>query len=326
MAHYLGLDLGGTNIKAGVIDADGKLLARTSRPTGGGVSAEPVIDALAAAARETAQQAGLTLADIAGIGIGSPGPINFATGVVVNAPNLPGFANLPLRDRVAAATGRPCVLENDANAAAFAEFYAGVGRDPKVRNLVMLTLGTGVGSGIVIEGTLVHGAFDNGGEGGHMIVVPDGRLCGCGQRGCIEAYASASHTAVRARERLATGEASSLQARFKQNPESVTAKEIFEEAQKGDALAQEIVGETARLLGIACINFCRIVDPQMIVFAGGMALAGDYLLNLIRQSFNERRWRLPPDQVQIVAAQLGNDAGLIGAAAVAADAHQRGKL
>jgi len=327
MAHYLGLDLGGTNVKAGVIDATGKLLAKVSEPTNGAAGSERVIETMLQAGKQACEQANLTINDIAGIGIGSPGPINFEQGVIVNAPNLPGFENLPLRQRIADATGRPCVLENDANAAAFGEYWAGAGRDKSIRHLLMMTLGTGVGTGMIHDGRLIHGGHDSGAEGGHIIVEPNGRLCGCGQRGCIEAYASASHTANRAREELANSdEPSALRSIYEANPDNITAKAIFEAAEAGDAMALRIIDKTADMLGIACVNFCRVLDPQMIVFAGGMALAGEFLLTRVRVAFEKHRWNIAPDNVQLVVAGLGNDAGVIGAAAVAADADQSGQL
>jgi glucokinase len=251
-----------------------------------------------------------------------PGPIDFKTGTIIKAPNIAGMDNLPITDRISTALGRPVVLENDANAAAFAEYWVGAAKNKNVRNIVMLTLGTGIGTGLIIDGVIIHGSFDHGAEGGHMIVRPSGRLCGCGQRGCIEAYASASHTADRAQDALDAGNASSLG----NLPRPLTSKQVFDAAENGDELATGIINETAEMLGITCINICRLLDPQMILFAGGMALAGDFLLDRIRIVFQENRWHVASDPVQIALAQVGNDAGLIGAAGVAWDAHQQGRL
>ncbi len=321
MTYFLGLDLGGTNIKAGVIDDQGHVHARHCIPTEADRGPDQVITNMIAAAQGATEQAGLSMNDIARVGIGSPGPLDLKKGLVLAAPNMKGWDHVPLRDRIAQETNRPTVLENDANAAAFGEFWVGAGRDPKIRHLVMLTLGTGVGSGIIINGHLLHGAFGNGAESGHMIVVPDGRLCGCGQRGCLETYASASHTAVRTHEELAAGKPSSLQETFAKDPKTVNAKAVFEAAHQGDELAMQIVDRTAYYLAIACINFTRIIEPQMIVFAGGMALAGDHLLNMVRRHFQDLNWHCAPDQSTLAIAELGNDAGIIGAASVAWDAH-----
>lgn len=322
MPHYIGIDLGGTNIKTGVIDETGKLLAKASTPTRAAEGSKVVVDVMAKAAHDIAQQAGLDISKVNGIGIGSPGPIDFAKGIVLDTPNLPGFRNAPLRDMIADATGRPAVLENDANAAAFGEFWAGAAKDTAIQSIAMLTLGTGVGSGIIIDGEILHGSAGLGGEGGHMILVPNGRLCGCGQRGCLEAYTSASHTARRATEAVAdTGQKSSLPRNT-----DLTSEMVFEHAEQGDALALRIVNETAEYLGIACINLCRLLDPQMIVFAGGMIHAGDFLFDKINAAFRKHAWTVAEDHVAIAPASLGNDAGLIGAGAVAADADRKGRL
>lgn len=326
MAFYLGLDLGGTNIKAGVVDDTGKLLSRVSVPTQAAGGPDVVIANMVRAGEKAAGEAMLDLKEIDAIGVGTPGPMDPVEGVVFATPNLPGWKHVPLRARISEATGRPSIIENDANAAAFGEFWVGAGRDPAIRHLTMLTLGTGIGTGVIYDGKLIHGAFFVGGEGGHIIVQPGGRLCGCGQHGCLETYASASNTAARARESLEAGAMSSLTDAWRADPRSVTAKSIFEAAQRGDEFAIGIVKDTARYLGIACVNFCRLLDPQMIVFAGGMVLAGDYLIDLVRSSFAEQTWKINKEKVQIAVARLGNDAGIIGAAGVAWDAHRTGKL
>ncbi len=316
MPFYIGLDLGGTNIKGGVIDDRGKVKANDSVPTPSKEGPEAVIGAMVDLAHSVASQAGLDMAKIDGVGIGSPGPIDFENGVLASAPNIPEFNNVPLRDRIAKGTGRPTVLENDANAAALGEYWIGAGRDASIRHLITLTLGTGVGSGVVVDDQIIHGALGRGGEAGHMIVVPEGgRKCGCGQRGCLETYASASHTARRAEEAMEAGETSSLNQIREQR--SVTAKDVFDAAKAGDTLANRLVNETAMYLGIACVNLSRLLDPQMIVLAGGMVQAGEFLIDRVREAFTSRSWAIMKDHVRIVGAALGNDAGIIGAAAVA---------
>jgi glucokinase len=319
MRYYLGLDLGGTNIKAGIVDDQGRILAKLSRPTGAEHGPAAVIDAMVDSGQCAAREAGLKLSAVSRVGIGSPGPLDFDLGMVKAAPNMPGWHDVPLRDRIAQGLGRPAVLENDANAAAFGEFWAGAGRDPNIRHLVMLTLGTGVGSGLIVNGKLIHGGGGLGGEGGHMIVMPGGRACGCGQRGCLETYTSASYTARRAVEAVQQGKPSTLTAAVNAG-RTIDARDVFEAAANGDHLATDIVEETALYLGIACVNFCRLLDPQMIVFAAGMVAAGDALFGPVRRVFAEQTWKVAQDHVRIVPAQLGNDAGLVGAAAVAWDA------
>ncbi len=325
MPYYIGLDLGGTSIKAGVVDQRGQILAQQSAATHGAQGPEPVIQTMAGLARAVASQAKLDIDQIQAVGIGSPGPIDFDRGVLVSAPNLPAFKQVPIRGRIAQATGRPTVLENDANAAALAVYWVGVGKDPAVRDLVVLTLGTGVGGGVIVDGRVVHGGFHLAGEVGHMIVDPNGRRCGCGQRGCLETYASASHMVGRAMDAIHAGQPSTLNASTTSG-RSITAKDIFQAAKAGDSLASQIVDQAAQYLGIACVNLCRLLDPQMVVLAGGMVLAGDYLTDRVRSAFEAHDWAMAGRRVRIMPAQLGSDAGLIGAAAVAWDAHHTGKF
>jgi glucokinase len=324
MAYYIGIDLGGTNIKAGVTDETGHVLSKVSIPTTAEGGPDAVIANMAQAGRAVVEQAKLKMSQVDYIGVGAPGPIDFSTGVVRMAPNLPGWTNIPLQSRIGDLLGRPTMLENDGNAAAFGEYWAGAGRQSSkdIRHLIMLTLGTGVGSGLVVNGKIVHGSVGNAGEGGHIIVQPNGRQCGCGQRGCLETYGSASRTGQRAAEAVRDSkEATTLREPFEKGKE-ITAKMVFDHAKAGDKLARRVVEETVMYLAVGCVTLCRLFDPQMIVFAGGMILAGDYLFDQIRAEFHRQSWTILKDHVEIVPSTLGNDAGFIGAAAVAWDAHQ----
>jgi len=321
MAIYLGLDLGGTNIKAGVVNDAGAILAKTSVPTPTGRDA--VVQAIAQAARAALADAGLSIDQVRRACVGSPGPIDMKRGIVMDAPNLPGFRNMPLAARMTDLLGRPTVIENDANAAAFGEYWAGAGRDPNVRHLIMLTLGTGIGGGVVIDGRVLHGGFGFAAEIGHTILIPDGRPCGCGQRGCLEAYASASAAARRAAEAIADGQPSTLTS-IDQN--KLTAEDVFDAARHGDKLADRLVQQTADYLGLACVNLTRTFDPQMIIFAGGMSLAGDLLFDPLRRAFERYTWRLTDTTVTIAPAELGNDTGIIGAAGIAWSLDQDGPV
>ncbi len=325
MQYFIGVDIGGTNIKIGLVNEQGKPLANHSYRTQSDSGPQVVVDVIAKEIKLLVEQTHIAMSDIAAVGIGSPGPLDLANGIVRATPNLSGWKDVPLRDMVARATGLPVVLENDANAAAFGEFWAGAGRDPDVRHMIMLTLGTGIGCGIVDDGHLIHGRNGFAGEGGHVIVQPTGRVCGCGQRGCIEAYASASNVARITLERLKAGEPSSLE-RLLADGKEITAREVFEHAQKGDPLALDVVDKTADYLGLLCVSLCRLLDPQMIVFAGGMILAGEFLFSRIRKAYDHHTWTILKDRILIVPAELGNDAGFIGAAAVAWDGHKRGTL
>ncbi|MCX5658153.1 MAG: ROK family protein [Planctomycetota bacterium] len=352
MSHYIGLDLGGTNVKCGVVDADRRVRSHLSIPTDASKGPGAVVEAMAQAALDVAKKAGIPIEKVDGIGIGAPGPLDMKRGILRAAPNLPGWKDVPIRDRITQITGRPAVLENDANAAAFGEFWAGAGKRDGVRDMIMLTLGTGVGSGLIVDGMLIHGAYDLGAEAGHMIVVPNGRACGCGQAGCLESYASATATVKRVIELLRGGEPSSLLDLFdpweekieaeelraskiigagkrgmkRPGLDKITAKDVFDAAKAGDALALRVVDEVATYLGIACVSLCRLFDPQMIVFAGGMILAGDFLFDRVREAFRKQTWKVVESKVEIVQAVLGNDAGFIGAAAVAWNAARTGAL
>ena len=312
--YTIGIDLGGTNIKGGVCDEGGKLLCQHSITTQAERGYKHVFGRMASLVDELIPKGGLSRGDIAGVGIGAPGPMSHRLGVIHSAPNLPGFVNVPLRDQFAAATGLPTTLENDANAAAFGEFAAGAGKD--VESLVMLTLGTGIGGGVVLDGQLWRGRYDNAGEIGHMIVVPNGRACPCTQAGCLERYASANAVGERLVEALAAGEASVLAAR-RQAGEAITSRDVLEAMNGGDALAARIWDEACFYLALACVNIQHMFNPQIVVLAGGLINAGPRLLEPVQRHFDAQRWKIADDHPQIVFATLGTDAGTIGAAMLA---------
>ncbi|MBI1338370.1 MAG: ROK family protein [Phycisphaera sp.] len=314
MTRFVGLDLGGTNIKAGVVNETGRVLARCSVPTRAQLGVTHVVESLEKAARDVAQAAKIEWSSITGIGVGSPGLIDARAGVVKASPNMPAFKQVPLRDLLHKKLNVPTFLANDANAAAFGEFWAGAGKDPHVRSLVMLTLGTGVGGGIVMDGRVVHGSHGLAGELGHLIVERGGRPCPCGQRGCLERYASANAVSLSAVKLLSEGDVTSSLKSLDSEP---SAEQVFEAARQGDALACQVVDQAAHYLGLACLNIARAIDPQMIVMAGGMAMAGDFLFERVRRAATKEWWSIEPFDLPIVPAALGNDAGIIGAAAVA---------
>ncbi len=312
--HVVGVDLGGTNIKVGVVKATGEVVSSLSVPTEGQGGPDHVVGRMVAAALEVIKVAGLSKDRIVAVGIGAPGSMSHKKGMILTPPNLPGWKDVPVRDMVARGTGLPANLENDANSAAYGEFWAGGGRG--TNDMVFFTLGTGIGGGVIIDGHLVRGFFDNGAELGHMIVQPGGRLCGCGQRGCVEAYASAHYTAVRAIEAIRNGEKSSLKARLDQG-QPVETPHVVQAAAAGDPLASRIWNETCRLLAVACVNMQHFSNPQKILLGGGMIGAGKYLLEPVRKYFLEFTWKAAQDYPDIDFATLGNDAGFIGAAGLA---------
>lgn len=310
----VGIDLGGTNLKAGICDEHGVLMAQHAVETQAELGFEGVFARMVALLNELLSTAGVRRADIAAIGVGAPGPLSRAAGIIYSAPNLPGWVNVPLRQRLTAATGLPVILENDANAAAFGEFTAGAGRGS--RSLVLLTLGTGVGGGIVLDGQLWHGVDDSAGEMGHTILVPGGRPCPCGQAGCFERYCSANAMAARITEAIEAGEDSILAAEVRAG-RAVDALAIERAKVSGDALAARIWDETCYLLALGCVTIERMLVPDLIVLAGGLIGAGDRLLKPVQEYFAKLRWKLTRPATRIAFSTLGGQAGIIGAAMVA---------
>lgn len=322
MGQYcVGVDLGGTNIKAGLVDQDANVLSKFSVPTGVERGMEHVVSTIVAAAKRAVSEAGVRDQDVIGVGIGSPGPMSHRRGLVINPGNLPCMKNVPLRAEVVKHTGYRATLENDANAAAWGEYWAGAGKG--VRDMIMFTLGTGVGGGVITDGNLLRGFFENGGELGHIIVQPGGRACSCHQRGCVEAYSSASNVAARMVEEIKAGKASSLKAMLDRG-EEIRAQHVDKAAQAGDKLAEEIWDDACRYLAITCVIMQHTTNPQRIVFAGGMINAGQPLLDRVRKHFHEQTWKLLDDFPEIMFATLGDDAGFIGAAGCALRAHETG--
>jgi glucokinase len=310
----IGIDLGGTFIKFGLLDENYEAAEIFQLATPVNRGCQGVVEQMVAGAKRLMQRRSLTGADVIGIGIGAPGPLNIGKGVVIAMPNIPGMENCPLRDSLAKGVGVRAVLENDANAAAFGEFIAGAGKG--VRDMVMLTLGTGVGSGIVIDGKVLHGAHDIGAEFGHMIVQPGGEKCGCGQVGCLERYCSATYLALRAQRQIEAGRASTLKGVLDKNGK-LTSRDVNEASKAGDELAAEIWDQAMQYLAVACVNITRILDPDEIVLAGGMVNAGDDLMTPLRKHYQAMHWSLTPVLSPVVIATLGSDAGVIGAAGVA---------
>lgn len=311
---YVGIDLGGTNVKVGCFDEKLNILDKTSIPTECDKGPEFIIDNIVKAVKISLANISVDINGVTALGIGVPGPSDISAGVIVAAPNMPNFQNIPIRDILSERFGKPVVFENDANAACWGEFAAGAGKD--VNDMAFFTLGTGIGGGLVCNGQIVHGYDDNAAEFGHIIVVPGGRLCGCGQKGCIEAYASASSTAARAREAVEKGGDSSLKSVLDKTGQ-ITCKDVYDHVAAGDKLAKQVTDRTAELLALLSVNMLHTTGPSQVVFAGGMIAAGDILLDKIKEYFNQYIWPLKPETVEICFARLGEDAGIIGTAALA---------
>lgn len=314
-AFCIGIDLGGTFIKAALLDEQLTVRNQQQLPTPIDAGPEAVIKAMARAARAALLEGGVSLADVVGVGIGSPGLLDLPAGVVIGMPNIPGFENVPIRDRLAEMLALPAVLENDANAAALAEYLVGVGRGAKL--MILLTLGTGIGGGIVADGKLLHGAHGLAGEIGHIIVAPGGRACGCGQQGCLERYASATYLAQHARLLIEQQGRQSSLAQLLRDKGEFDARDVQVAAGAGDSLAKEVWDEAIRYLAIAAVSLTDVLDPDLIVLGGGMANAGEALLDPLTEHFHREQRKLNAVTPRLAMAQLGNDAGVIGAAGAA---------
>jgi glucokinase len=316
---YIGLDVGGTTMKAAAVTDEGQALSppvvMETHPERG---QEAGLETMCETIRRAIAAAKLTLADVTAIGVATPGLMDIKAGLILDPPNLKPWKNVPVREHIRKAFNKPTVYQNDANAAAYGEFWIGSGQEAK--SMVLFTLGTGVGGGIILGDVIVEGEHSHGGELGHLrIDRPDcGRLCGCGARGCLEAYASATNVVHRAREAMAAYRGdTTLRKYFTANDEDFTAKIVFDHALAGDALALKVVDDTAYYLALGACAVIAAVDPEMIVFGGGMVAAGEWFRSKI--DVNVRRFGLPyPSRgVKVKFASLGSDAGFIGAAGCA---------
>jgi glucokinase len=316
----VGIDLGGTNITAALVSGDGTIQRHEGIRTHAERGAGPVIDDMAALVKRLCASVRTTADAIVGLGVGAPGPLSPREGIIYQMANLPGWRNIRLRQELSEKTGLPAELDNDANAAGLGEFWAGAGRG--TRHLVVLTLGTGIGSGVIVEGEVLRGHFENAAELGHMIVSVDGRQCPCGQRGCLEQYASAGNVAAHCVAALRAGERSSLTSRLERG-DRIDAQAIAEAAHAGDAFAERIWDDACRHLAVGCVNIQHAFNPEMVVFAGGMSAAGDALLSRVRAHFNALTWKLAKDGPTIAISTLGDKAGVIGAARLAWLAHEK---
>ncbi len=311
--YAVGIDLGGTNIKGGLVRRDGEVVSRKSIKTEAEGAAAHVIRRIAGLVNDLVAEAGVGKASVVGVGVGSPGPLDTQAGIVHSSGNL-RWTNVPLCDMLRPQVGLPVFLENDANAAGFGEAWVGAARNSQC--MVLLTLGTGIGGGIVIGGQLWRGVADTGAELGHMTIKFDGRPCNCGNRGCIEAYAAAPAVAARMREAVDAGRDSSLRDAILAN-EEVDSERIHKAAVAGDALAREIIEETGRFLGVAVASLVNIFNPDYIVLHGGMVNAGEMLLGPLRQEMSGRCFEVSRRHLRILPSALRGDAGIIGAAGCA---------
>ena len=313
----VGVDLGGTNIVVGAVSTDGAtMLPALTERTPVDEGAEAVSDRIAAMIESVIAAArashGIDRRDVLGVGVGSPGPLDRARGIVVFTPNL-RWTNYPLRDAIAKRVGLTVTLDNDANCATLGEWWLGAARG--AHHVVGITIGTGIGGGLIFDGRLFHGATDVAGEVGHMTIEAQGRRCACGNYGCLEAYASGPAIAERAREAIAHAEESVIRELAGGDPSRVTAQLVYEAAAKGGTIAQEVVRDTARFLGTGIANLLNIFNPEVVVIAGGVTHAGDALFEPLRAEVRRRAFRPAWEATRIVPGELPGTAGVVGAAA-----------
>lgn len=309
----VGVDLGGTTTKLAFLTTSGEILQMWEIPTDNSDEGRNITGNIAKAINEKLASLGENKNRLIGIGMGAPGPVDYETGVILNVVNLGWKENYPLKEQLEATTALPAAIENDANCAALGEMWKGAGGGAK--DLVCVTLGTGVGGGVIIGGNIVQGANGASGEIGHITAVPiGGAPCNCGKTGCLETVASATGIV-----RLATGELSKSDIKGelaeKQSVNGkITAKDVFDAARNGDKVAIKVLDEVTFHLGLALANIGNTLNPQKIVVGGGVSKAGDILINSVKQQFNQFAFSPVKESTELALATLGNEAGVIGAA------------
>lgn len=310
--YFIGIDLGGTNIAAGLVDKDGKIVCKDSIPTGKERSYQEIVKDMADLVKKIIGTAGIASDEVQAIGIGSPGTPNDKEGILVYANNLANFENVPLRAELQKHINIPVILDNDANCAALAESVAGAASD--VKHSVTITLGTGVGSGVVIDGKVYSGFNYSAAEMGHMVIKADGEQCTCGRKGCWEAYASATGLIQQTIEAASLDKNSLINKLVDGDLSRVNAKTAFDAAKQGDKTGLKVVEQYIKYIAEGLINVINIFAPEVVVIGGGVCKEGEYLLKPLRELVYKDVYFKEKPQTQIRVARMGNDAGIIGAA------------
>jgi glucokinase len=308
-----GVDLGGTTTKVAFINMDGEIIRKWEIPTDHSAEGNFITINIAKTIDQQLEELHVTKEKLIGIGMGAPGPIHYPSGVILNAVNLGWKDNFPLQKLLQAETTLPAIIENDANCAALGEMWKGAGKGS--RDLVCVTLGTGVGGGVIVNGDIVQGVNGAGGEIGHITAIPvGGSPCNCGKTGCLETIASATGIVRLAMSKLAKEGAEERLQELLSEKGMITAKNVMDCARNGDFLAQEVVAEVSVYLGLVLANVANTLNPAKIILGGGVSTAGDILLNSIIGNFERFAFSPVKESSEIVLAALGNDAGVIGAA------------
>ena len=314
MSRYIGIDLGGTNLRAAITDTDtGQIFYQRQCPTRAAEGQDAVTKRIIQLIRELMEESGVSAHVIKGVGIGVPGTPDIETGVIQILPNLPGkWLNVPFQSIVEAEVQLPVALINDVRAITLGEWTFGAGRGAET--LVCLAIGTGIGGGVVVNGQFHLGIGGTAGEFGHHVVEVDGLPCGCGGKGCLELYASGPAIAAMGVKEVMHGHTTRIGEMVDYDLNRIDAEIIFQAAREGDQIAQAILNRVGRYLGIAVGNILGTISPQRVVFGGGVSRAGELLLTPIVKTLNERANVIPVEKVQLVLAELGMNGGLIGAA------------
>lgn len=312
--YQIGVDLGGTNIAIGLVDDDKKMMIKDSVPTALPRSAQEIVEDIVALIKNLVQRSGLSLAEARWVGLGAPGTANAETGIIEYASNLK-FENVPIKEMLEKALGRPVYIENDANAAAYGEYMAGAAQGGD--SAIVITLGTGVGGGAIIDGHIYHGCNFAGGEFGHTVIRVGGRPCSCGRRGCWETYSSATGLIKSTIEAMEADKNSAMWQIVKGDLSKVNGKTAFDGKRAGDATAIQVVDDYLRDLGQGLVNVINIFQPDVLCIGGGICKEGDGIIKPLEEIIRAERYsRFAKKQTALRAASLGNDAGIIGAAMI----------
>lgn len=310
--YYIGIDLGGTNIKAAIVDQEGVILKKDSIPTRAERPYREILKDMAMLSLKLIEQLSLKVSDIKSIGVGSPGTADPDNGILVYSNNFADFNNVPVKEIMQEYIELPVYLENDANVAALGESVVGAGKG--YEDCVAVTLGTGVGGGVIIDGKIMPGSFHGGAELGHMVIDVDGESCSCGRKGCWEAYSSATALIRDAKIAAIRYKDSKLNELLNGDLSKMNAKIPFDAAQAGDTYAQEVIDRYIKYLAVGIVNVINIFEPQVLVIGGGVCAQGDNLLNPLMDQVRSQVYGQKDPKTTIKIAELGNDAGVIGAA------------
>lgn len=311
MTKRIGIDVGGTNVKIALVDGEGKIIYSNSVPTYAQMGYEYTVNNIKQAIRDLMKETNTDAKEIEGIGFDFPGQVDYKTGVVKLAPNIPGWVNVPIAQMIEEEFNIPTRIDNDVRCAALGELKFGAGKG--CENFVCITVGTGIGSGLVINGQLVRGAANAAGEIGHIkLQMNGGPICGCGDTGCLEAFASGPSIVAMAQEYLKGGKSTKFREMAGADGE-ITPYTVAKAAEAGDPVAKRIFEIVGTYIGMGLVSVINLLNPEKVIIGGGVAAAGDLLLDPIRKTIKERAMVVAGNSVEIVPAELGNSAGVIGA-------------